>query len=59
MYVCGCEVSMWFVCVGWEMAVSFQNTTHMQAQKHMHIGDWLIVHAYDVIAGTSVVLHKN
>ena len=25
---------VWFVGVGWEMAVSFHNITHMQTQKH-------------------------
>ena len=43
MYVHGCEVCVWFVGVGWEMAVSFQNTTHMQTQKHTHIGTWNLV----------------
>ena len=58
MYVHGCEVCMWFVGVDWEMAVTFQNTTHMQAQKHTHIGVWkLVKSAYDIIAGACTYTH--
>ena len=43
MYVCDYEVCVWFVGVGWEMAVLFQNTMHTHADTETHIGTWKLV----------------